>query len=165
MQADGLALIPSGTQGIEAWAEDYLAGQHGGTLYVINPNDGSIVTRVGESQPKAADAVYLTIDLDVLDPGIMPAVGTPEIEILFPPYDLRTGHDVYVAVGISNFTVVEPRGRPNAQSASAWTRSRPIRRTAICCTSSCRRWRTSAPTATAAQSKTGRASCLKPSRR
>ena len=54
-----------GAQGIEYWAEDYLAGKHGGTLYVINPADGSIVTRVGESEPKAADAVYLTIDRDL----------------------------------------------------------------------------------------------------
>lgn len=54
-----------GAAGIEAWAEDYLAGQHGGTLYVVNPTDGSIVTRVGESAPKAADSVYLTIDRDL----------------------------------------------------------------------------------------------------
>ena len=51
-----------GAAGIELWAEDYLAGQHGGTLYVVNPATGQIVTRVGESAPKAADAVYLTID-------------------------------------------------------------------------------------------------------
>ena len=54
-----------GSLGIEAWAEDYLAGQHGGTLYVVNPNDGAIITRVGESAPKAADAVYLTIDREL----------------------------------------------------------------------------------------------------
>lgn len=51
-----------GVDGIEAWAEDYLAGKHGGTLYVIKPADGSIVTRVGESEPKPADSVYLTLD-------------------------------------------------------------------------------------------------------
>jgi cell division protein FtsI/penicillin-binding protein 2 len=51
-----------GTQGIEQWAENYLAGAHGGTLYVINPSTGDIVTRVGESAPKPADSVYLTID-------------------------------------------------------------------------------------------------------
>lgn len=54
-----------GSLGIESWAEDYLAGQHGGTLYVVNPNDGAIITRVGESAPKAADAVYLTIDREL----------------------------------------------------------------------------------------------------
>jgi penicillin-binding protein 2 len=51
-----------GREGIEQWAEQYLSGQHGGTLYVYNPSTNAIVTKVGESQPKAADAVYLTID-------------------------------------------------------------------------------------------------------
>jgi penicillin-binding protein 2 len=51
-----------GADGIEAWAEDYLAGKHGGTLYVVNPTTGAIVTKVGESAPKAADSVYLTVD-------------------------------------------------------------------------------------------------------
>ncbi len=51
-----------GASGIESWAEDYLGGQRGGTLYVINPATGAIVTRVGESAPKPANSVYLTID-------------------------------------------------------------------------------------------------------
>ncbi|HLF75569.1 MAG TPA: penicillin-binding transpeptidase domain-containing protein [Anaerolineales bacterium] len=51
-----------GATGIERWAEDYLAGEHGGTLYVVNPATGAIVTKVGESEPRPADAVYLTID-------------------------------------------------------------------------------------------------------
>jgi cell division protein FtsI/penicillin-binding protein 2 len=51
-----------GLQGIEAWAEDYLAGQPGGTLYVINPATGTPVTQVGESEPQPADSVFLTID-------------------------------------------------------------------------------------------------------
>jgi penicillin-binding protein 2 len=53
-----------GQQGIEKWAEDYLGGRHGGSLYVVNP-DGQIVTRLGESAPKAADSVYLTIDTNM----------------------------------------------------------------------------------------------------
>jgi cell division protein FtsI/penicillin-binding protein 2 len=54
-----------GATGIERWAEDSLAGQHGGTLYVVNPTTGTPVTKVGESQPKPADSVYLTIDRDL----------------------------------------------------------------------------------------------------
>lgn len=50
-----------GQLGIEAWAEDYLAGQHGGTLRVVNP-DGQIVTTLGQSSPKPADSVYLTLN-------------------------------------------------------------------------------------------------------
>ena len=51
-----------GRQGIESWAEDYLSGKHGGTLYVVSPSTGQIVTKVGESAPEPAHAVYLTID-------------------------------------------------------------------------------------------------------
>ena len=51
-----------GQAGIEQWAENYLAGKHGGTLYVVNRTTGEIMTKVGESQAQAADAVYLTID-------------------------------------------------------------------------------------------------------
>ena len=50
-----------GKSGIEQWAEGYLSGKHGGTLYVISP-DGQIVTRLAQSAPEPADSVYLTID-------------------------------------------------------------------------------------------------------
>jgi penicillin-binding protein 2 len=50
-----------GADGIERWAEDYLRGKQGGELYVIDPA-GNIVTKVGESEPKPADSVYLAID-------------------------------------------------------------------------------------------------------
>lgn len=51
-----------GAVGIERWAEDYLAGERGGDLYVINPTTGQPVTKIGEKEPKPADSVYLTID-------------------------------------------------------------------------------------------------------
>jgi penicillin-binding protein 2 len=54
-----------GATGIEAWAEDYLAGQHGGTLYVINPSTGQPVTQIGNRDSKPADSVYLTLDRDL----------------------------------------------------------------------------------------------------
>ncbi|HEX2998453.1 MAG TPA: penicillin-binding transpeptidase domain-containing protein, partial [Anaerolineales bacterium] len=57
---DGSEMI--GKAGIERWAENYLAGRHGGTLYVINPSTGTPVTKIGESQSQAAHSVYLTID-------------------------------------------------------------------------------------------------------
>jgi cell division protein FtsI/penicillin-binding protein 2 len=50
-----------GQQGIERWAEDYLAGQHGGTLRVVNPS-GQIIATLGQTAPQPADSVYLTID-------------------------------------------------------------------------------------------------------
>ena len=50
-----------GQTGVEQWAEDYLAGQHGGTLRVVSPT-GQVIATLGQSQPKPADSVYLTID-------------------------------------------------------------------------------------------------------
>ena len=50
-----------GQAGIEKWGEDYLAGKHGGTLYVVDPN-GQIKAKLGQSNPQAADSIYLTID-------------------------------------------------------------------------------------------------------
>ncbi|MFT3892105.1 MAG: NTF2-like N-terminal transpeptidase domain-containing protein [Anaerolineales bacterium] len=51
-----------GKSGIEQWAEGYLAGKHGGTLYVFTPDMSQIVTRIAESEPQPADSVYLTLD-------------------------------------------------------------------------------------------------------
>ncbi|HCB00820.1 MAG TPA: hypothetical protein DEP19_00410 [Anaerolineae bacterium] len=50
-----------GQDGIEAWAEDYLAGKHGGILRVVSPT-GQIISTLGQSSPEPADSVYLTID-------------------------------------------------------------------------------------------------------
>ncbi|HEY9151844.1 MAG TPA: penicillin-binding transpeptidase domain-containing protein [Anaerolineales bacterium] len=50
-----------GQAGIEKSMEPYLAGKHGGTLYVVDPN-GQLVTKIGASDPQPADSVYLTID-------------------------------------------------------------------------------------------------------
>jgi penicillin-binding protein 2 len=51
-----------GAAGIEKWAEEYLAGKHGGSLYVVDPGSGQIVTRIAESAPQPASSIYLTID-------------------------------------------------------------------------------------------------------
>ena len=50
-----------GLSGIEKSMEPYLAGKHGGALYVVDPN-GQIVTRIAASEPEPAASVYLTID-------------------------------------------------------------------------------------------------------
>ncbi|MGA7192291.1 MAG: penicillin-binding transpeptidase domain-containing protein [Anaerolineales bacterium] len=50
-----------GQAGIEKSMEQYLAGKHGGTLYVTDPN-GQLITKVGSSDAQPADSVYLTID-------------------------------------------------------------------------------------------------------
>ena len=50
-----------GQQGIEKWAEDYLAGKHGGILRVVSP-EGQIISTLGQGSPQPADSIYLTID-------------------------------------------------------------------------------------------------------
>ena len=50
-----------GQSGIEKSMEQYLAGKHGGTLYVVDPN-GQIVTKLASTDPQPADSIYLTID-------------------------------------------------------------------------------------------------------
>jgi penicillin-binding protein 2 len=53
-----------GQAGIEQWAEDYLAGKHGGVLRVVSPT-GQIISTLGQSSPEPADSVYLTLDSDM----------------------------------------------------------------------------------------------------
>jgi len=43
-----------------------------------------------------------------------PAVGTPTIRIVSPIPGEATGHDVYFAVEVANFTLVDAHGQPNA---------------------------------------------------
>jgi len=50
-----------GQTGIEKSMEQYLAGKHGGTLYVVDAN-GQLISKLGASDPQPADSVYLTLD-------------------------------------------------------------------------------------------------------
>src|SRR5947199_7505886 len=43
-----------------------------------------------------------------------PAVGTPTIAIVWPTPGAETGHDVYFAVAVTNFSLVDAHGQPNA---------------------------------------------------
>jgi len=55
-----------GRAGIEKSMEDYLAGKHGGSLYVVDAN-GQIVTRLASANPQPADSIYLTLDRNLQD--------------------------------------------------------------------------------------------------
>ena len=53
-----------GRDGIEAWAEEQLAGQRGGKLAVVTPR-GEVVKIIAEQPVKRGLDVHLTIDIDV----------------------------------------------------------------------------------------------------
>ena len=50
-----------GRAGLEAWGEDYLNGERGGTLSVIGPS-GDYVTVLAEKVPQQSRSIYATID-------------------------------------------------------------------------------------------------------
>lgn len=50
-----------GMAGLEKWGEDYLAGQRGAALYVVDPG-GNIITRLGQTDPRPAKNIYTTLD-------------------------------------------------------------------------------------------------------
>ena len=54
-----------------------------------------------------SDDVYITIDVDVFDPAVVPAVGTPEPGGLFWPQILTTLRNVCAAKNVVGFDVVE----------------------------------------------------------
>jgi penicillin-binding protein 2 len=53
-----------GVSGLEAWAEDRLAGIRGGSVYVVDPR-GNIITRLANARSKAPEYMYTTIDKDL----------------------------------------------------------------------------------------------------
>lgn len=120
---------------------DFVLVQPGRVGQVASPNEGHLdvyvdgqyvrlVTRVEpirlalDSGPhsirlqlKSSDGLPLTPNVDATVDVIAthgPAGGEPGIEITFPQEGARTGHDVYISVVLSNFTLVDPNGRPNA---------------------------------------------------
>lgn len=50
-----------GQTGIEKWGDQYLSGQHGGALYVVDPQ-GVVVTRLAETPAVPAESITTTID-------------------------------------------------------------------------------------------------------
>jgi penicillin-binding protein 2 len=50
-----------GWDGIEKSQEEILAGEHGGTLYIVSPQ-GQIVSNIAQKESQPASSVYLTLD-------------------------------------------------------------------------------------------------------
>jgi penicillin-binding protein 2 len=61
-----------GQKGLEVWGEKYLGGTRGGVLYLVAP-DGAIITRLAESSPGPAQAIYTTLDKN-LQMGVQAAM-------------------------------------------------------------------------------------------
>ena len=77
-----------GRDGLEYWGEQYLAGQRGGTLYVVDAA-GNIITTLSERAPQPAEAIYTTIDYDLqlslqrsnaLSDGMLGAIVVVEVD-------------------------------------------------------------------------------------
>jgi penicillin-binding protein 2 len=52
-----------GLAGLEAWGEDYLNGERGGTLTVVSSN-GDYITTIAEIAPQQARSIYTTLDYE-----------------------------------------------------------------------------------------------------
>ncbi len=68
-------------------------------------------------QLKGNDGLPLTPDVSASITVMVthgPAAGLPAVTIAFPQTGTGSGHDVYVAAVVRNFTLVDPRGRQNA---------------------------------------------------
>jgi cell division protein FtsI/penicillin-binding protein 2 len=50
-----------GWAGIESSQEKLLAGKHGGTLYIVDPQ-GQIISNLAQSEPQPSSSIYLTLD-------------------------------------------------------------------------------------------------------
>lgn len=53
-----------GMTGLEAWGEDYLTGKRGASLYVFD-QQGSVVTRLGQTDSAPANEIYSTLSKDL----------------------------------------------------------------------------------------------------
>ena len=52
-----------GIAGLEAWGEEYLNGERGGVLSVVDPA-GQVIDVVADREPQPARSIYTTLDLD-----------------------------------------------------------------------------------------------------
>ena len=135
-------IVPGGNPVMVRFAiSDFTMVQPGRAGQVGNPNegharaylDGQVVRLVTDPEPFslslpsgphtirmqlfADDGTPLSPDVSASVRVIAtqgPAAGVPEIKILSPTPLEATGHGIYVSYRISNFTLVEPHGQPNA---------------------------------------------------
>ena len=135
-------IVPGGNPVMVRFAiSDFTMVQPGRAGQVGNPNegharaylDGQVVRLVTDpepfslSLPSGPHTIRMQLFADngtPLSPDVSPSVriiatqgpaaGVPGIKILSPTPLEATGHGIYVSYRISNFTLVEPHGQPNA---------------------------------------------------
>lgn len=110
---------PAVQVGIRSMDASERAAVKGGNIYYARDivGDGTWMDRVVED---LGDAVYLTFDLDVFDPSIMPATGTPEPGGLLWYDCLRLLRRVAARKRVVGFDIVELCPRPGADYPSAF---------------------------------------------
>lgn len=75
-----------GRSGIEAYAEEWLAGKRGGTLSLMN-RDGSLIRVIGEVETEQAKDVVLTIDLDLQRAALESLEGKVGSAVVIDPHN------------------------------------------------------------------------------
>ncbi len=136
------AVIGNGTPAVVTFrVTDFVLVQPGQVGQIVSPTEGHVdvyldgvyarlITRVEPisltltSGPHVIRLQLVQSDGAALIPDVSaivhvvatqgPASGTPSIQIVSPRPGEATGHDVYVFVAVSNFTLVEALGQPNA---------------------------------------------------
>lgn len=54
-----------GRQGLESWGEEYLAGNRGGELYVVNADKTQRITILSSREAEPAESIYTTLDANL----------------------------------------------------------------------------------------------------
>ena len=101
-------LVQAGMRSLSKEEKDFLAGQANGKIKTINVYDILETPMWKEAAANSlTENVYISIDLDVFDPSLMPAVGTPEPGGIGWYEMLELLKDVAKARKVVGFDVVE----------------------------------------------------------
>jgi agmatinase len=107
-------LIQVGIRSMDSSEKTYLNREKCYFAYEIENNDDWM----DKSISQMTDDVYLTIDLDVFDPSIMPATGTPEPGGLQWYKTMKYLKKVFEQKNVVGFDIVEFAPIPNLHSAN-----------------------------------------------
>jgi penicillin-binding protein 2 len=78
-----------GRAGLEAWGEQYLRGQPGGKIFILDPATGAEVKVIKERRAKPGNDIYLNIDLTLQKQAEQDLGGRPGAIVALDPRDGR----------------------------------------------------------------------------